>query len=307
MADQGARVSLQVGLNWFKPNASDPDAYPPDEGSVLSIFLGATVQGNLWVHGHETSADQLESTQAYVYTAYWRETGAGSDPTQHVIGKSGGNQKGNTYDVWSAAVGLKFKAVNSTTTEKFYAVPTSHRPYQLTDDEIENFHSHRAAPGPLHLDLATPRVRSFWSNVGSQWHKHASIHTHYANRSAIGSIVVIPPKADYAFDHYSERRDPVERLSFDDTDLKAALTEIWSSYKVQQDVFPTSGGSPVVHVWYTHFRPDLVKTTANWSMMYDWVSSVNNLMDMSGTPKAEWLNMTSITWVTSAAYWDANY
>ena len=289
---RGAKLSLQVGAGFFNP---DGFGYP---GIPTSISWVLSTHGNIWIHGHESSFAELQTTYAYVTSAYNIESG-GQDPTQHVLGRSGGGPAPN-YKWTLAAVSLNLRRYNALTTEMYGNVEVASRPYGMTDTEQKALYRHMSAPGRTDTDVTTFRGRPFWGKGDDTWFFSGDDlkTTLPQNATLVSSIMFIPGQGNWQIEAYtSKNTKPQQDRVLSQDDLKAALTHVWSCYQ-QMDSYLNA----IPNVWYAHFPTTSMDNATKRGLIKDWVSSVNNMLDIGGvSPKGEWRNMNEIAEIFTSA------
>ena len=286
---RGAKLSLQVGENFFKPGFN---AYP---GIPTSISWVLSTHGNIWIHGHENSFAELQTTYAYVTSAYDIESG-GQDPAQHVLGRSGGGPASG-YNWTLAAVSLNLRRYNALTTEMYGNVEVASRPYGMTDTEQQALYRHMTAPGRTDTDVTTFRGRPFWGKGDGTWFFSGDdLNTVYPSTTFVDSIMFIPQQGNWQIEAYvSKNKGPQQDRVMDDADLQAAMTHIWSCYQQK-----STSLSSITNVWYAHFPTSSMDTASQRSLIANWVQSVNIMLDIGGaSPKGEGRNMKEIAEIFS--------
>ena len=290
---RGAKISLQVGKNFFQGGLSGD--YP---SAVTSISWVLSTHGNIWLHGHESSFDELRSTYSNVSSGYYYESG-GQDPAQHVLGRSGGGPAPG-YNWTLAAVSLNLRRYNALTTEMYGNVEVASRPYGMTDTEQKALYRHMSAPGRTDTDVTTFRGRPFWGKGDDTWFFSGDDlkTTLPQNATFVSSIMFIPGQGNWQIEAYtSKNTKPQQDRVLSQDDLKAALTHVWSCYQ-QMDSYLNA----IPNVWYAHFPTTSMDSSAKRGLIKDWVSSVNNMLDIGGvSPKGEWRNMNEIAEIFTSA------
>lgn len=290
---KGAKLSVQFDrwyLDRFDPFVDPARRYPPPTSLRMVIENG----GNFWVHNHVASFNWGQSTYACVMSAFQDEKPASNTEiaSEHVSGRSGGwsFDESPPYDWVSITQAMGMRRMNSAVMQAHVLVPTSMRPYGLTDDEIQKLYQHDAAPGPLDTDVMTMRTRPFWMNTASTWFERtASI---YPDASWVGSVMMIPVAGRFEMKGMADRRSAYRVETLTVADLNAALTQIWSTF----DLGRTAQNS-ITGVWYAHLNPNQI--TANTiGTLSAWVDSVNEIMTVGATapwtPFGAWANMNEI-------------
>lgn len=277
----GAKVSVQFGRTFL----DTPGGYPLGGSTNLRTVLYHG--GNFWTHTHSAALTNLRSNYSCVLSAYHNEGGPTNYPDGGPGGRSGGwSPDGTDWVDVTLAAGIR--VMNSAAMGAHALVPSSARPYGISDDEIEKLYPKGQAPGPIHTDVMTMRQRPFWMDVASNW--FVRTNTIYPSATDTGSVMMIPAPGKLDLPGLAEGRTAFNVEQFTDADLKAALTQAWTAYSnitYQQSI---------TNVWYTHipFRNIHQNPTAI-SMVTTFVHSMNSVFGVGGgAPLAEWKNMNQI-------------
>jgi len=289
----GAKMSLQIGRKFVDP----AEGYPVPSGSSLSWVIAQ--HGNFWLHGHDTSAEDITSTYACVRSAYVYENAAVGNPCgltaeQMVSGRSGG--AGSGQDWVSVTVNMGLRRMNSATNLAYDQVPQSARPYSMTSSEVHALYHHVNAPGPWNEDISTMRVRPFWVENSSTWAwpwegVNPSLNTIYPHEDLVSSIVMVPQPQSSMLSRNDIGYSADTGGGITDENLRACVTQIWTTYqyKVNRDLDSITG------VWYDHFKHTDFDSAAVRNRVVSFVQTVNEVMDVHGvSPKGEWANMNEI-------------
>lgn len=278
-----AKLSVQFGRNFLDHDSGDDEPYPLDGPTVLATILHRG--GNFWTHTHSSDYGNLVANLACVRSAWYNEGG----PTSYGAGGPGGRSGGwdfNGADWVSITLQAGLRLMNSSVMGAHALVPTSLRPYDITDEEIEKLYPKGQAPGPIYSDVMTMRQRPFWMDVASNW--FARTDTTYPSTLYVGSVMMIPGPGKMDLPNLTEGRTAFNTTVLTETDLKCALTQAWAT---QQNMVHQES---ITNVWYTHF-PILNIDNDTTSMVGYFVESLNFILGVHETPKrAEWKNMNEI-------------
>lgn len=286
-----AKLSVQMGAEF----ATRDNAAPPNYNASTSS-LGAVLDkgGNFWLHMHTSDATYLHSARLCVMSLYRDENvNAGSpDPSPasvHVSGRSSGTGAAAGGADWVAiAVNEGLRAQNCGTFENYVFMPQSLRPYGFSDDEIDKLYFHDVAPGPIHLDIGTMRMRPFWMEQTTKW--FARTDSTFPHIDFVSSLMMIPKPARFSrIAGTSQGRSASSYTTLTMQDLDCCLTEIWSVWNQKQ----TSQNS-ITNVWYKLLATEDL-THEFLETIGPWIESVNDVMQIPGVAqRASWENMNDI-------------
>lgn len=276
---RGAKVSLQVGAQYFKGH-NDSGLAP----TSLSLILENG--GNFWPHTHCATYDFLSSVTTSVHSAYESERGAstGGGP----IGRSGGwDVGGEDFVTITYKAGLK--AMNSAVMLTHALVPVTARPYGFDDTDLPKVYPHDAAPGNFKTSVETLRTRPFWMEVASDWFKNTNT-IYPVDITTTSAILMIPVAGRSTLPGTADWRTASDIQSLTPADLKAAMTEIWTTFMLM-----TVNQRSITNVWYKHLPPAYINDSTILTIGA-WVDSVNQMLTVNGAaPYATWKNMNEIT------------
>lgn len=279
LGTRGAKVSVQVGAQYF-------DGHNTAGAGPTSLHLVLENGGNFWPHTHCATYDFLSSVTTSVHSTYESERGAstGGGP----IGRSGGwDIGGEDFVTITHKAGLK--AMNSAVMLTHALVPVTARPYGFDDTDLPRVYPHDAAPGPLRNDVGTMRMRPFWMEVASDWFRNTNT-IYPVDITTTSAILMIPVAGRSTLPGTADWRTAYDIESLSPADLKAAMTEIWTTFMLM-----TMHQSSITNVWYKHLPPAHINDNTILTIGA-WVDSVNNMLTIAGnTPYAIWKNMNEIT------------
>lgn len=301
----GAKLSVQFDRWYLDKNDPIPAVkYAPPTSLQWVIANG----GNFWVQNHNPTHDWGKSTYMCVMSAFQDEKPGGNTEvaSEHVSGRSGGwsfdHDGALPYDWVSITQAMGMRRMNSAVMQAHAVVPSSMRPYGLSNDDLQNLYQHDPAPGLLRSEVGTMRMRPFWMNTASMWFERTT--SIYPDAAWVGSVMMIPAAGRFEMKSKSNKRTGYEVDTLTGADLNAALTEIWTTF----DMGRTNQNS-ITRVWYSHLNPGQI-TDASVQSLSAWVQSVNEVMHVGSTgtytPYGIWNNMNEIADVfshTTSFYW----
>ena len=280
--EKEAKLSVQFGRSFLDSTPGGGYSGPTSLSRILSNG------GNFWCHTHDSDYATLSSTYWLVSSAYSDET-AGGD-TGSVGGRSGGVNVGGTDDWVSITQARGLMMMNSATQKSYDQVSQNSRPYAFSDDDLDDLYPKGPAPGPLWPDVWTMRQRPFWMKTAANWVEKLNTIYPQTSYASANSVIMIPAPGHLDLTRLANPRGADSSGgSIGADDLKAALTQVWTTYQLM-----ATHQNSITNVWYTHIPQAVVGGNTN-NAIAELVTSINDLMGVtSTTPFGAWNNMNEI-------------